>query len=36
MRRWRDGEAKLLASLSEEDRQLAQQWVHGPFEIGEA
>jgi hypothetical protein len=29
-------EAKLLASLSEEDRQLAQQWVHGPFEIGVA
>jgi hypothetical protein len=27
-----DGEAKLLASLSEQDRQLAQQWVHGPFE----
>jgi hypothetical protein len=31
-----EGEAKLLVSLSQEDRQPAQQWVHGPFEIGEA
>jgi hypothetical protein len=29
-------EAKLLASLSDEERQLAQQWLQGPFEIGEA
>jgi hypothetical protein len=26
---------ELLASLSDEERQLAQQWLQGPFEIGE-